>query len=137
MIFRSLRDALILTVVFVGGCQTYAAREPAPIASTPMDGTWASGDGVFVASFERGQFVSQFTKTNEMLARGSYTVSGNAVTMNWISVATKQQRSAACTFRSADVVSCDQQGGGRFELHRGANMPMAAAAGAPSAPPPQ
>jgi hypothetical protein len=100
--------------------------------ATAMDGSWASTDGVFVASFERGTFVSQFTKTNEMLAKGSYTVTGSNVTMNWISVATKQQRSAACTFMSENIVACNQQGGGKFELRRSNGvMPMATAAPAP------
>jgi len=78
---------------------------------------------------ERGEFVSRFTATNEMLAKGSYSVAGTTVTMNWISVATKQQRAAACTIMSADVVACNQQGGGKFELRRSNGvMPMAAAA---------
>jgi hypothetical protein len=105
-----------------------------------MDGEWASTDGVFVASFERGGFVSRFTATNEMLAKGTYTVNGTTVNMNWISVATKQQRAAACTIMSADVVACNQQGGGKFELRRSNGvMPMAAAATpapAPAAAPP-
>jgi hypothetical protein len=100
-----------------------------------MDGTWASTDGVFVASFDRGEFVSRFTATNEMLAKGTYSVTGSVIAMNWISVATKQQRAAQCSFQSADVVACNQQGGGKFELRRSAaNMPMAAQAAPASAP---
>jgi hypothetical protein len=135
MIYRTFRGALVLAALSVGACQSFqGAESPGPSAPTSaMDGTWASTDGVFVASFERGGFVSRFTATNEMLAKGTYTVNGTTVDMNWISVATKQQRAAACTIMSADVVDCNQQGGGKFELRRSNGvMPMAAAAPAPA-----
>jgi hypothetical protein len=148
MIFRSMRGALVLAVLAVAGCQSFqgSMSAPPPAAATAMDGNWASTDGVFVANFDRGNFVSRFTATNEMLAKGSYSVAGPNISMNWISVATKQQRAASCTFRSADLVACDQQGGGKFELRRGngiaaapapAPAPVAAPAPAPvSAPAP-
>jgi hypothetical protein len=143
MINHLLRGALVLAALSVGACQSFdrGGEQPPPQAvATAMDGNWASTDGVFVASFERGGFVSRFTATNEMLAKGTYTVAGTDVTMDWISVATKQQRAAACTIMSADVVACNQQGGGKFELRRSNGvMPMAAAAPAPApapAPPP-
>ena len=121
MTLRSLRGAALLAALLAGGCQTgyYGTPSPAPVATTPMDGQWASTDGVFVATFERGRFTSRFTSTNEILAQGSYSVAGTTINMNWISVATKQQRAAACTFMAADVVACNQQGGGSFELRRG------------------
>jgi hypothetical protein len=139
MIHRSLGGALVLATLSFGACQTFeiGGGQPAPAAtSSAMDGSWASTDGVFVATFERGSFISQFTKTNEMLAKGTYTVSGNIVAMNWISVATKQQRAADCTFVAADVVSCNQQGGGKFQLTRRTNTAMASAAPPPPAPAP-
>jgi hypothetical protein len=83
-----------------------------------MDGTWASTDGVFIASFQHGKFVSRFTKTNEILAQGTYTVSGNSVSMQWLSVQAQQQRSANCSMTDASTVSCDQAGGGAFDLQR-------------------
>lgn len=104
----------------LAGCQT--ADDPALAATQPtgMDGIWSSTDGVFVATFASGQFTSRFTKTNEVLAQGSYTVSGSTVNLSWISVATKQQRSAVCTIAAADSVSCNQDGGGSFDLKRSA-----------------
>jgi hypothetical protein len=83
-----------------------------------MDGTWASADGVFVASFQGGNFTSRFTRTNEVLAQGSYTVSGDQVSMRWLSVATQQERSADCTMSGANNVHCEQAGGGGFDLVR-------------------
>jgi hypothetical protein len=143
MILRSTRFALLLGALSVGACQTgyyqSSAPPPMPTASTPMDGVWASTDGVFVATFQQGSFTSRFTATNEILAQGRYTVAGNTVVMQWISVATQQQRSANCTIGSGESVTCNQQGGGHFELRRAGVESQAAAAPAPppaSAPAP-
>jgi hypothetical protein len=137
MISRSARGALVLAGLLVGACQSY---EPTPVVvpTTPMDGLWLSTDGVFVANFDRGRFTSRFTSTNEILAQGSYSVAGTAVSMQWMSVATQQQRSASCSFAGADTVNCNQDGGGSFTLQRsGIDAPMAPAAApapAPAAP---
>ena len=145
MNFRSLRGAALLAALLAGGCQTGYYGSPAPVpASTPMDGQWASTDGVFVANFERGRFTSRFTATNEILAQGSYTVGGNIVSMQWMSVATQQRRSAVCTFNADGNVTCNQDGGGHFELTRSVAgaPPVPVGAEAPTgvpqtAPPPQ
>jgi len=136
MTIRSMRGALVLAAVVAGGCQTstYQPSQPAPVATTPMDGVWASSDGVFVANFERGRFTSRFTATNEILAQGAYTVAGGGISMQWISAATKQQRAATCSFAGSDVVTCNQEGGGHFELRRSAaNQTMPAPALQPAA----
>jgi hypothetical protein len=113
----------------VGACQTgddYSTpvtgtvATPAPAAPTAMDGSWSSNDGVFVATFAAGNFTSRFTQTNEVLAQGTYSVAGNTVTMQWMSVQTQQQRSATCIITAPDSVSCSQQGGGNFDLKRSA-----------------
>jgi hypothetical protein len=83
-----------------------------------MDGNWASTDGVFVARFQDGRFTSRFTQTNEILAQGSYTVSGSNVSMQWISVQAQEQRSASCSIVGAGIVTCNQAGGGSFGLQR-------------------
>ena len=128
MILRSARGALLTAALFLGACQTgfYQPSAPPPPVMTAMDGAWTSTDGVFVASFDRGNFTSRFTATNEILAQGNYTVAGNMVSMQWMSVATQQRRSAQCTINTPDRVSCNQDGGGHFELAR---------AGAPALPP--
>jgi len=110
------------------GCQTADySTYPAPAAlpplaaapaATPMDGTWTSNDGVFVATFQAGTFTSRFTQTNEILAQGSYTLSGDVVNLQWISVATQQQRSAICAMSAPDTLTCNQSGGGSFDLKR-------------------
>jgi hypothetical protein len=137
MILRSARGALVTAALFLGACQTgfYQSPAPAPVM-TPMDGVWSSTDGVFVATFERGGFTSRFTATNEILAQGSYTVAGNMVTLAWMSVATQQRRSANCTINTPDSVTCNQDGGGHFELARNAPGAVAPAAAAAVTPPP-
>jgi len=131
MILNSMRGALLLGVLFVGACQTYDTGPAVMPVTTPMDGVWASTDGVFVATFDRGSFTSRFTATNEILAQGSYTVAGNTVTMQWISVATQQRRSANCVIGAGESVTCNQDGGGHFELRR---PPVGAADGPTGVP---
>lgn len=145
MILRLARGALLTAALFVGACQTgfyQSSAPPPPQAMTPMDGMWSSTDGVFVAQFDAGRFTSRFTATNEILAQGSYNVAGNIVTMQWTSVATQQRRSATCTINTRDTVTCNQDGGGNFQLARNtpgfnppAAEPFAAAAPAPPAGP--
>lgn len=114
MIVRTAGRAALLAAIVLAACQTQVA---APVR-TPMDGQWAATNGVFVASFQGGSFTSRFTETNEILAQGTYTVSGNTVSMHWLSVQAQEQRSATCTFTSANMVRCQQTGGGTFELQR-------------------
>jgi hypothetical protein len=111
----SIKGGIALVGLILAACQSY--QLPAPRA-TAMDGTWASTDGVFVASFQNGRFTSRFTQTNEILAQGTYTVSGNSVSMQWISVQAQAQRSANCSINSPTSVSCSQPGGGAFDLQR-------------------
>jgi hypothetical protein len=142
MTIPTLRGALVLAAVLAGGCQTNVyqpSRPMTPVATTPMDGVWASSDGVFVANFERGHFTSRFTATNEILAQGAYTVAAGGISMQWISAATKQQRAASCSFAGSDIVTCNQEGGGHFELRRSAasqTMPAPAVQPAAATPAP-
>lgn len=122
MIRGSVVGALAVSALLLAACQTGPTQmgmgSRAASAATPMDGNWASTDGVFVASFQGGNFTSRFTRTNEVLAQGNYSVAGNQVTMQWLSVATQQERSASCTMSGSDKVHCEQAGGGGFDLTR-------------------
>jgi hypothetical protein len=136
MILRLARGALLTAALFVGACQTGFYQSPAPPpVMTAMDGVWSSTDGVFVAYFERGGFTSRFTATNEILAQGSYSVAGNIVSMQWTSVATQQRRSASCTINTPDSVTCNQDGGGHFQLARTSGGPAVAPPIAPAPAP--
>jgi hypothetical protein len=87
-------------------------------AGTPMDGQWSSADGIFVATFRGGQFTSTDARTGAVLAQGTYTMSGGAANLNWISTQRKQQFSAVCTFRDPNAVHCEQPGATGFDLRR-------------------
>jgi|SRR5688572_22496281 hypothetical protein len=115
MISGYARGAFALASLLLAACQML----PPVARGTRMDGQWASSDGVFIASFQGGQFTSRFIKTNEVLAQGTYSVAGDQVSMQWLSVATQQQRSASCTLgEGAAIVHCNQAGGGSFDLMR-------------------
>lgn len=120
-----IRGSKIVAVALGAGLLAACQTEPGAMgggmarpAATVMDGNWAATDGVFLASFTGGAFTSRFTKTNEILAQGNYRVMGKQVTMEWLSVATQQQRSADCTIVSPSSVRCAQSGGGGFDLRR-------------------
>jgi hypothetical protein len=116
MICRTAWRAALLAAVVLSACQSQQVQ---PVR-TPMDGRWASTDGVFIAEFQGGSFTSRFTQTNEILAQGTYAVNGGTVSLRWLSVQAQAQRSATCTFTSASLVHCQQDGGGAFELQRSA-----------------
>ncbi len=115
MINRTAGYAALFAALMLTACQTYQVAQP---QRTAMDGRWASTDGVFVAEFDRGSFTSRFVQTGEVLAQGTYSVSGSAVSLRWLSVQAQAQRSASCTFTTASTVQCQQDGGGAFELQR-------------------
>ena len=116
MISRCARGAFLLASLVLAGCQMLQ-----PVArGTRMDGQWASSDGIFVATFRGGSFTSVDARTSAVLAQGTYSVAGDQVLMQWLSLTSKQQRSATCTFAGAASVRCNQAGGGSFELTRAA-----------------
>ena len=117
MIRTTTKGGLALAVILLAACQT---NQPAPRVMSAMDGNWASTDGVFVATFQGGRFTSRFTQTNEVLAQGTYSVTGGNVSMQWVSVQAQQQRAANCAFTGTDSVACTQTGGGSFQLNRSA-----------------
>ena len=116
MIDRTAGGAALLAVFILGACQTYEAQPQ----RTAMDGRWASSDGVFIATFQGGSFTSRFIQTNEILAQGTYGVTGSNVSLRWLSVQAQEQRAATCTFTGTDSVHCQQEGGGSFDLLRSA-----------------
>ena len=115
--------ALILSAVILAGCQyggpRLMARASASTAA-PIDGTWASGEGVSVTSFNNGRFTTRFTQTNEVLAEGTYLMRGGQATMQWVSIAAQEQRSAVCSFTGADSLRCAPPQGEAFTLTRSA-----------------
>ncbi|ESR25909.1 hypothetical protein [Lutibaculum baratangense] len=91
------------------------AAAPAP---SPMDGRWASADGIFVANFRGGSFQSVDAQTGAVLANGSYTMSGGRAQLDWLSTSSNERRSATCSFQGQARLSCTQSSGASFELQR-------------------
>lgn len=114
MTMRQAGGAALVAATLLAACQTGTVQPRA----TAMDGEWASADGIFIATFERGSFTSRFIQTNEILAQGTYAVSGSLVSLRWLSVQAQEQRAATCTFATATTVRCQQEGGGAFDLLR-------------------
>lgn len=107
------RVAFALFALMLAGCEMM----PLAARGTAMDGQWASTDGIFTATFRGGTFTSVDARTNAILAQGTYSVAGDQVSMQWMSVATQQQRAANCTIMGS-TVRCNQVGGGSFDLTR-------------------
>jgi len=100
---------------FLAGCQTGGGGRE--IAS-PVEGRWASSDGVFVSTFRGGSMTTADAQTGAQLATGSYQMSGpSTVEISWYSVATKQQRAATCSLVTPSRMNCSQPGAS-FTLNR-------------------
>ena len=106
--------AALFLAAFLAACQTGSVQPQ----RTAMDGNWASSDGIFIATFQNGSFTSRYIQTNEVLAQGTYVVTGGNVSMRWLSVQAQEQRAATCAFTTASTVRCQQEGGGTFDLLR-------------------
>ena len=115
MIRRSPTAALLACAVALAGCQTAGLQSgDAP----PLEGRWASGDGLSVSTLRRGRLVTRVTNTGEVVADGTYAVEGDEVHFSWFSISAQQQRSAVCTFAGPNALRCSQTGGGSFDLTR-------------------
>ncbi|MBZ8135329.1 hypothetical protein [Afifella sp. IM 167] len=107
--------ALLAGTAFLAGCQTGGGGRE--IAS-PVEGRWASSDGVFVSTFRRGSMTTADAQTGAQLANGSYQMTGpSTVEISWYSIATNQQRAATCTLVTPSSMSCSQPGAS-FTLNR-------------------
>ena len=108
---------LAVCAALLAGCQT--SPMPQMFARGPaIDGRWASGDGLSVTTFGGGQLTTRFVETNEVVAQGSYTMAGDSIAMQWVSLRRQEQRSANCTLSGGDAMHCSQPGGGGFDLRR-------------------
>lgn len=83
-----------------------------------LDGTWASDDGVFVATFDAGRFTSRLNSTGEIVADGRYVDlgDGGGAQLTWFSVVSQEQRTAVCTFLAPGRVQCEPNAGNAFTM---------------------
>lgn len=99
----------------LAACQS--APQPNPLARG-FDGTWASDDGVFVATFDAGRFTSRLNSTGEIVADGRYVDLGvgAGAQLTWYSVVSQEQRTAVCTYLTPTRVRCDPNAGNVFTM---------------------
>ena len=84
-----------------------------------VDGSWASDDGVFVATFDNGSFTSRLTGTGEtVVADGRYARVSGGVNLSWTSIAANEQRAASCSFASPTNLACTPSVGQPFTMTR-------------------
>jgi hypothetical protein len=99
----------------LAGCQV---AQNVPAGPPPIDGQWASGDGISVTTFQGGQLATRFVQTNELLAQGSYTMAGNNISMQYLSIRSQANVSATCSLTSPTTMQCSQPNGTSFSLNR-------------------
>lgn len=96
----------------LSACQFGATGEP-------VEGSWASDDGVFVARFEEGAFTSRLTSTGEtVVADGRYARGADGLRLSWTSIALNEARSADCRFVAVHTLSCTPSVGQTFTMTR-------------------
>jgi len=85
----------------------------------PVEGSWASADGVFVATFRDGAFSSRLTETGEtVVADGRYTRRAEGLLLEWTSIAANERRSARCRFVASNRLACTPSAGRPFTMSR-------------------
>lgn len=108
-----MRILLVCAVMLaVAGCQS--AR-----FANPLEGRWASDDGVFIATFDDGAFTSRLTGTGEtVVADGRYARSEGEIVLEWTSIAANERRAARCRFIASNQLACIPTVGGQFTMTR-------------------
>lgn len=108
-----MRWISIFAILVLAGCQS------GRLGGGPLEGNWASDDGVFVATFSGGAFSSRLTGTGEtVVADGRYTRSSGGFQLRWVSIVANEARSADCTFTAANRVRCNPSAGQPFTMTR-------------------
>ncbi len=88
-------------------------------AGDPVTGSWASVDGVFVATFDNGAFQSRLTSTGDtVVADGRYRATSNGYNLSWTSIAANEQRSARCLFTAVGELTCTPSAGAPFTMRK-------------------
>lgn len=100
----------------LSACQTVSL----PGGGGPFAGQWASTDGVFIATLERGQFTSRSVQRPDVtLAQGSYTTTGpSGLRLDWFSQSQNASLSATCTAAGPGTLACTPSRGTPFRLVR-------------------
>ena len=100
-----------------------APAEPAaPRPGAELNGRWLPTDrdtrGVYIAEFRNGAFVSRAPGSSDALAKGSYTVDGDRVSLTFVGAATQTRNTAQCERRGDASLYCVPSTGSPFNLQR-------------------
>ena len=106
---------LLVAGLLMAGCSQGAK----PAGPTIANGTWASSDGVYSATFSNGRFRATANDTGELLSEGRYIVkSDSSLRIEWQGNVTRTANSAECTKPNTEEMSCVDQNGKNFSLKR-------------------
>lgn len=101
--------AALATALLLAGC----------IGGDPVTGSWASVDGVFVATFDNGAFQSRLTSTGEtVVADGRYQSVPGGYRLSWTSIAANERRTADCVFTATQQLTCTPSAGAAFTMRK-------------------
>jgi hypothetical protein len=108
-----VRTLVVCAVVLIlAACQSARLGDP-------VEGRWASDDGVFVATFDSGAFTSRLTGTGEtVVANGRYSREPGGLLLEWTSIAANERRAARCRFLASNQIACEPTVGDRFTMTR-------------------
>lgn len=107
--------ALCFVVLTLTACSRGAKPAGPPIAN----GTWASSDGVYTATFANGSFRATANDTGETLSQGRYIVkTKDQLRIEWQGNVSRAENSAECTKPNPEEMNCLDQNGKSFTLRR-------------------
>ena len=102
---KKVGTAVLLGTLVLGLAACSQRGKPAgpPIAN----GTWASTDGVYTATFANGSFRATANDTGETLSQGRYIVkSKDQLRIEWQGNVSRTENSAECTKPSTEEMNC-------------------------------
>ena len=87
---------------------------------TGIEGNWASGDGIAIATFQNGAFTNRAIDTGQAFTTGGrYNYNGNdQVAITYTSLVSNQQAAVNCLVVAANQLNCTNARGNQFQLFR-------------------
>lgn len=119
--YRLLSLGALAVALAVAGCQSSVAppRGAGLQPSGGVEGDWVDSDGVYIARFAGGTFVSVATDTGNRLAEGTYQRrDAQTIEITMLSLIRQQQTSVNCALVSPTQLNCTNSAGQNFVLLR-------------------
>ena len=110
---------LLASVATLAACNTTKEKVDPLAGGGGLAGNWVSGDNVFTANFNAGQFIATTNDTGTVISEGNYVVSSaSEVNLNWTGKLTGQPNSAVCQRPDPNLLSCTDAGGKTFTMRK-------------------